>query len=180
MSKQKNIPTAKSRNTPPKSESAGFPPVVAQIVLTIVASVLILLIIKLPRNQEYWWARVSKYYDEIPQQRKNMNEDQRMQSRHGGNYMIPGIIAKNIKPEDIFLLPPKAYVEKNEKNPNNWSNPYVFYYMNSEVKTCAFANDSLRAKATKALVYDNKGGIQLVELKNDSIRNQIINMYQAK
>ncbi len=179
MSKQKNSTASKSRSTAVKSEN-GFPPVVTQIALTVVASLLIMLILNLPRNKEYWWARVSKYYEEMPQQRKNMSEEQRMQSRHGGNYMIPGIIAKNIKPEDVFLLPPKSYVEKNEKNPNNWSNPYVFYYMNSEVKTCAFNNDSLKSKTTKALLYDKKGGIQLVDLKNDSIRNQVVSIYQAK
>ena len=178
MAKQKTTTVRPKSNV--KNEAQGFPPIVTQIVLTVIASVFMMIVLNLPRHQEYWWSRVTKYYEEMPQQRKNRDVAQRMQSRHGGNYMIPEIIGKNIQKEDIFLLPPKAFVQKNEQNPNNWSNPYVFYYMNSDVKTCAFDNESLKPKATKALIYDKKGGIQLVELKNDSLRNQIYSLYQAK
>ncbi len=179
MSKQRNLNPQKPKGSG-DSQTTLISPIAGQVILTLISAFAILILLKLPRHQENWWSRVSKYYEEIPQQKKNMGEEQRMQSRHGGNYMIPKIIAQNLKPDDIFLLPPKEYVQKNEQNPNNWSNPYVFYYMNSEVKTCAFTNETLRPQATKALIYDKKGGIQLVELKNDSIRNQIITLYQAK
>lgn len=169
----KQNPTPKPRTTKPAQEPVqadiSMPPIVKQIILTLAVTSCMFIIIKLPANK-MWWEKVTSYYKEMPEQKKTMDVGKRMEMRHGGNYAIPMAIEKNMKENDIFLLPPKEYILKYEKNPNNWSNPYLFYYMTDKVKTCPYNNDTLRKKATFSAVYQEKGGLSFIKLENDSAR----------
>lgn len=203
----KQNPTPKARTTQKavvqKEEELQIPPIVKQSILLLGVISCMFIILKLPSHKQ-WLDKVGTYYKEMDKQKKTMDIAQRMQSRHGGNYMIPLAIEKQIKAEDIFLLPPKEYILKTEKNPNNWSNPYVFYYMTDKVKTCGYvsdslrkkatatnkplsqimlesplANDSKRNKATMTAVYGGKDGVNFIKLENDSVRKWVETQFIA-
>jgi hypothetical protein len=175
MAKKQASPPPKQQAKVPTndSQSVGIPPIAKQILLLFLSGALLFSFLKLPKN-ELWMQKIAGYYKEIKDTKKILTPEERLQQRHGGNYMLPKFIAEKAKPTDILLLPPKEYVQKYENNPNNWSNPYVFYYMNNKVKTVPFAADSLRATTTMTVTYNAKGQPSLVTFPNDSTRKAII------
>lgn len=178
MAKQKPVSKSHSPAGSPQLK-AGVSPVVAQLLLTFASVLLIAVLLQLPINQQQW-QKVGKYYDEIGKQKKMMGERERMEMRHGENYALPMALAERLKAEDVLLLPPKDYVKAATQNPNNWSNPYMFYYMTDKVRTVPFEPDSLRKKATLAIVYNEQKQVQIVPLSSDSVRKQVESLYTMK
>lgn len=156
-----------------------------QLLLTVVASVSLLIISALPRHTVVL-ERIKEYYKEAKKY-GNIPENELIAARHGENYAVPIEVEKMMKPNDIFLLPPKDYIiytqkmRKQPPNPNNWSNPYVFYYFSDKVKTCPYNNDSLNKKATLALRFDEKvKNWGVIPIKNDTILKLLLEDYKKK
>lgn len=158
---------------------------VKQVMLTLAVCSIIAILPKLPRHEKLM-ERITKYYVEAKEIAK-ISESDLMGSRHGENFAVPNQLEKIAKPTDIFLLPPKDYILYTHKarqqvpNPNNWSNPYIFYYFSDKVRTCPYDNVSLRTKATLALRFDEKvNNWGLVPIKNDTILRNLLKEYEKK
>lgn len=181
---QKPVTPSKPAKTAESAPNTSFS-FMKQVLLTGLACLIIVILPALPRHVKMM-ERVKQYYKEAKEIKK-YKEDEIMGSRHGENYAVPREIEKIAKPEDIFLLPPKDYILYTQKarkqalNPNNWSNPYIFYYFTDKVRTCPYDNDSLRKKATLALRFDEKvNNWGVVPIKNDSILAHIVSDYKKK
>lgn len=189
---KKNIPSSKPI-APSNTTNASAPKtqvnfrMMKQLLITAVACVIIVILPALPRHVKLM-DRVKQYYEEAKKLAQTSETDL-MSSRHGENFVIPKEIEKMIqgKTNEIFLLPPKEYIlythkaRKQIPNPNNWSNPYIFYYFSDKIRTCKYDNDTLRKKATLALRFDervNNWGV--VPIKNDTILENLLVEYKKK
>lgn len=146
--------------------------------LTLIACAMIAGMWLLPRHQA-WMRTVKGLWGEIAYQKDNLSMDTRMKNYHKGNYGAPMAVLSQNTPDAVFLLPPQEYLLVYEKNPNNWSNPYLFYYMTDKVKTVEYKALDKRATATfTALVNPQKNTLVFPSLTQDSTRQQITEMFE--
>lgn len=144
--------------------------------LTIGALLFVFLLLLLP-TYEFWYSRVQFYYEQYHEFEKHKTDPAfRMELRHIENYAIPMGIRNEINEEDVFLLPPTAYMKKRDF-PHNWAEPKWFYYMAGEIPTRQITDPNV-ADATLALVFGEEGQLQLVRIDNSLILEDLIEHYK--
>lgn len=134
-----------------------------QFILFLASAILITGFFLLKPNRTWFRDRLIAYYGEFPRQCQTMKVEERMANRFGNYYSISKQIAAALKEfskdtsEDLVLLPPTAYFEKNGLH-YHVPEPVVFYYFTG-IRT-VWAN-SPHAKEANWYVYVSKGEMHI-------------------
>jgi hypothetical protein len=121
-------------------------------ILAVLAFVFLILFYSLPANHA-WLTRVVRYYRQIPKQARMMDPHGRQVAHLGWNYIILNAIDERLDEDDIFLLPPAAYVRRNfDPTHWHWAEPEYFYYFLGRQKTVTLESEDRRNATTTVLL----------------------------
>ena len=142
------------------------------LVLTLLFVVFLAGFYALPVNRA-WLHRIGAYYQQVPAQLAQRDPEAKLAARHGVNYQALQYIDERLRPDDVFLLPPPAYV-RSRFHPAywNWAEPKFFYYMLGRHPTVTLDSPALdRATAT---VLAGDGRLAFVRLSSPDERARVV------
>ena len=162
---------ARKSSSTKKNSSSGL---LGQIILSVALMLLMLAYFQLPTLKAWHQQRFKRYYQYIPQQRQAMTIEQRTQSRHAGIYQLVKYLESTMKPDEVFLTPPRRFCTDN-KMQATISYPHGIYYFSNKIKTRKYDQSSF-GDATYALSYEGKK-LQVADIREKEVYDRIMAEY---
>ena len=106
-------------------------------------------------------SRIEFYSQRIDSLSRVSRWPERMFLRHVANYEIPNWIARNRRPADVILLPPREYAAAYLQADPTWTDPRIFTYMGGFQPIVAWADTTRRADVNAWVTLD-PGSIAIV------------------
>ena len=122
-------------------------------------------------------SRIEFYSDRIDSLSRVSRWPERMFLRHVANYEIPNWIARNRRPEDVILLPPRAYAAGYLQADPVWTDPRIFTYMAGFQPVVAWTDEDRRSDVNTWVALE-PGSIALVRRGGGTDIDSLLNEYR--
>ncbi len=104
-----------------------------QVVYLLAGSLLLLLLLSLPRNQHWLNTSVRRFYGQRQTFGQRTNLTNRQRAGYGDGYTYTTLIRQTCKPTDYFLIPPQRYLirkayQSGKTTGYAWIYPGMLYY----------------------------------------------------
>lgn len=121
-------------------------------------------------------SRIEFYSDRIDSLSRVSRWPERMFLRHVANYEIPNWIARNHRPEDVILLPPRGYAAAYLQADPVWTDPRIFTYMAGFQPIVAWTDDARRSEVNTWVAL-GPGSIALVRRGGSTNIDSLLSVY---
>ena len=104
-----------------------------QVVYLLVSSLLLVLILGLPRNRNWLNTAIYRFYTQRQTLGQHTDQASRQRAGYGDAYTYTALIRRTCKPTDYFLIPPQRYLirkayQSGKATGYAWTYPSVLYY----------------------------------------------------
>jgi hypothetical protein len=130
--------------------------------------------------ERFWLGHFLGYIGDFPRQASDCRLETRLRSALGLNYTIPTDVAGWLRPGDVFLLPPSAYVQaRMGPEQSSWAEPKYFYYVAGPVRTMT-TDESLVREATCSILLMPGGHLRFVRIDDGRDLDRVLQAFAAE
>ena len=117
--------------------------------------------------ERLWLGHFLGYFGEFGSQVADCRLDSRLRATLRLNYTIPTDVAGQLRPGDVFLLPPEAYVTaRMGREQSLWAEPKYFYSMVGPVRTVTPDDPRVR-EATCSILLESGGHLHFARISGE-------------